>query len=320
MRAVEGHRLRLLVGTLAEPHPRAGMGQVAAVALGAPQVGLQHRAGLGEVLPKLTQDAQGRVGGGVVLHVQGDRRPGSARRRADRVRVLQRDLLAVTGKRLPDGGELHRRLGPAGQPFVGQQAEQAQVGVAGVGRLLHVEGVLAQVVHRGEQPPVEQLAGGGDRLLGARTGDEPGHHRSGDGGRLDQVPDPPAAGHRQQHTPQHGRHLLGTDGAARPRRPPAKANATAGRAGRRRGYAQVSPGGNRAPLDAVLCDRAAAAVVHTREAAMSGVQTGTIKTNIPARMDRLPWSRWHWLVVSASARSGSWTGSRSPSSAPSPAG
>ncbi len=22
-----------------------------------------------------------------------------------------------------------------------------------------------------------------------------------------------------------------------------------------------------------------------------------ITTNIPARMDRLPWSRWHWLVV-----------------------
>ncbi|MEO7981135.1 MAG: MFS transporter [Sporichthyaceae bacterium] len=30
---------------------------------------------------------------------------------------------------------------------------------------------------------------------------------------------------------------------------------------------------------------------------MSGVQTGSIKTNIPARMDRLPWARWHWLVV-----------------------
>jgi len=30
---------------------------------------------------------------------------------------------------------------------------------------------------------------------------------------------------------------------------------------------------------------------------VSGVETGTIKTNIPARMDRLPWSRWHWLVV-----------------------
>lgn len=30
---------------------------------------------------------------------------------------------------------------------------------------------------------------------------------------------------------------------------------------------------------------------------MSGVQTGTIRTNIPARLDRLPWSRWHWLVV-----------------------
>src|SRR5215212_50042 len=23
----------------------------------------------------------------------------------------------------------------------------------------------------------------------------------------------------------------------------------------------------------------------------------TIETNIPARMDRLPWSKWHWMVV-----------------------
>ncbi len=30
---------------------------------------------------------------------------------------------------------------------------------------------------------------------------------------------------------------------------------------------------------------------------MSGVQTGTIRTDIPARLDRLPWARWHWLVV-----------------------
>ncbi|HST54845.1 MAG TPA: MFS transporter [Solirubrobacteraceae bacterium] len=29
----------------------------------------------------------------------------------------------------------------------------------------------------------------------------------------------------------------------------------------------------------------------------SGVQTGTIKTSIPARLDRLPWSRFHWTVV-----------------------
>ncbi|MGH3264749.1 MAG: MFS transporter, partial [Trebonia sp.] len=29
----------------------------------------------------------------------------------------------------------------------------------------------------------------------------------------------------------------------------------------------------------------------------AGVQTGTIETNIPARLDRLPWSRFHWLVV-----------------------
>ena len=29
----------------------------------------------------------------------------------------------------------------------------------------------------------------------------------------------------------------------------------------------------------------------------SGVETGRITTDIPARMDRLPWSRWHWMVV-----------------------
>jgi MFS family permease len=28
-----------------------------------------------------------------------------------------------------------------------------------------------------------------------------------------------------------------------------------------------------------------------------GVETGTIRTKIPARLDRLPWSRFHWIVV-----------------------
>jgi MFS family permease len=29
----------------------------------------------------------------------------------------------------------------------------------------------------------------------------------------------------------------------------------------------------------------------------SGVQTGVIRTKIPSRLDRLPWSRWHWRVI-----------------------
>lgn len=29
----------------------------------------------------------------------------------------------------------------------------------------------------------------------------------------------------------------------------------------------------------------------------SGVEFGRITTDIPARMDRLPWARWHWLIV-----------------------
>jgi MFS family permease len=30
---------------------------------------------------------------------------------------------------------------------------------------------------------------------------------------------------------------------------------------------------------------------------VSSIETGTIKTKIPARLDRLPWSRWHWRIV-----------------------
>ncbi|MCW2640992.1 MAG: transporter [Dactylosporangium sp.] len=30
---------------------------------------------------------------------------------------------------------------------------------------------------------------------------------------------------------------------------------------------------------------------------MSQAQTGTVRTNVPARLDRLPWSRWHWMIV-----------------------
>ena len=32
---------------------------------------------------------------------------------------------------------------------------------------------------------------------------------------------------------------------------------------------------------------------------MPGASSAPISTNIPQRMDRLPWSRWHWLVVTA---------------------
>jgi hypothetical protein len=32
---------------------------------------------------------------------------------------------------------------------------------------------------------------------------------------------------------------------------------------------------------------------------MAAEPSASITTNIPHRMDRLPWSRWHWLVVTA---------------------
>ena len=27
------------------------------------------------------------------------------------------------------------------------------------------------------------------------------------------------------------------------------------------------------------------------------IETGQITTDIPARLDRLPWARWHWMIV-----------------------
>jgi MFS family permease len=37
--------------------------------------------------------------------------------------------------------------------------------------------------------------------------------------------------------------------------------------------------------------------VSTKEESSSGAEIGRITTDIPARMDRLPWARWHWLIV-----------------------
>src|SRR5256886_10676678 len=34
-----------------------------------------------------------------------------------------------------------------------------------------------------------------------------------------------------------------------------------------------------------------------RKSSNIGLNTKAVRTDIPARLDRLPWSRWHWLVV-----------------------
>jgi hypothetical protein len=30
---------------------------------------------------------------------------------------------------------------------------------------------------------------------------------------------------------------------------------------------------------------------------MTQQEAGTIRTDVPSRLDRLPWARWHWLVL-----------------------
>jgi hypothetical protein len=41
------------------------------------------------------------------------------------------------------------------------------------------------------------------------------------------------------------------------------------------------------------------ATAATRQLGVTGGTGKTITTDIPARLDRLPWSRWHWLVIVA---------------------
>ncbi|MCW2800451.1 MAG: transporter, partial [Aeromicrobium sp.] len=35
----------------------------------------------------------------------------------------------------------------------------------------------------------------------------------------------------------------------------------------------------------------------TSEKSSSSAEMGRITTDTPARMDRLPWARWHWMIV-----------------------
>ncbi|CUR61440.1 hypothetical protein NOCA1240543 [metagenome] len=194
---LEGDVLGLHVGALAQAHTGALVGEGAAVGLGAVQHRLQDGAGLGEVLAELAQDRQRRVGGGVVLHVEGDRRAGVAGGAADVAGVLERHLVPVVGEELPDRAELDRDLGVRGQALRGEVGEDLLVGRHGRLGLGDVGGVLAEVVEGDPQAVLHQRGGGGDRVGRALTGDVAGHDPAGDGHRRDELLDPLAAGEEQ---------------------------------------------------------------------------------------------------------------------------
>src|SRR5215207_768902 len=43
--------------------------------------------------------------------------------------------------------------------------------------------------------------------------------------------------------------------------------------------------------------RAYAVVSRGKASRMSSAQLGTVETQVPARLDRLPWSKWHWRII-----------------------
>ena len=205
-RVLEGDRLGLLVGALAQAHPAARDGQVTAVGLGAVQVGLQHRPDRREVLAQLAQGLQRRVGGGVVLHVEGHRGARVGGRLADLAGVVEGDLVPVTGEVLAHRAQLDADLGAAalGEAGLGHRAEQLDVGVTGGARLVEVGGVLAEEVDGAEPAGLGQRGRGTHRVGGALTGDEPADHVPAHRCLLDQVADLVAPRELQQSLAQHG--------------------------------------------------------------------------------------------------------------------
>ena len=108
----------LLVRALHQAYPAAGRGEAAGVVLGAEEVGLDHAAGLREVLPQLVVDGEHRVEGGVVLRVQGDGGADRGGRLDDRADVGERQVVAALGQRLAEHRQLDRHLGAVAQAQV----------------------------------------------------------------------------------------------------------------------------------------------------------------------------------------------------------
>ncbi|MFE4724316.1 hypothetical protein ACFRLW_49845, partial [Streptomyces sp. NPDC056728] len=59
------------------------------------------------------------------------------------------------------------------------------------------------------------------------------------------------------------------------------------------GGGRSGPGGGRGPGK----DRGRRPDPLDEAAAPGGSGLGVITTAVPARLDRLPWSRWHWMIV-----------------------
>ena len=160
-----------------------------------------------------------------------------------------------------------------------------------------VDGVLAEVVERDQQPRPPG-PGHGDRVLGSGARDEAGDDRTGHGGGLDHVPDPLAPGIDSSTAAATSTSSDCPHRTTR-RRTPGQVNATAPVP--HLGTAAVTPGFVPAWLAGTTRSHSlrphAGCAAGEREADMSGTELGKITTDIPARMDRSPWSRWHWLVV-----------------------
>src|SRR6478735_1445576 len=239
---LEGDRLGLLVGALAEPDTGPGVGEVPAVGLGAVEVGLHDGAHRREVGPQLAQGVEGQVGGRVVLHVEGHGRAALLGQLADLTGVVQGDGVAVARQRLPERAQLERDLDGAalGEALVAQRRQQREVGVARVPGLGEVGRVLAEVVDRREAAGRRDLGGGPDDVGTLGTGHEALDDRARHGRLLDDVSDLLLLGQLQERVAQqvagvHGglRVVLGMSLGSRRRTvvtaPPGKSTAAGSR-------------------------------------------------------------------------------------------
>jgi hypothetical protein len=137
----------------------------------------------------------------VVLHVDGDGCAHRGRRLAHLPRRLERDLLAVARQPLPERGQLHRHLDPAGEALIAEPPQQGAVGGDPGFGLRAVGDVLAEVVD-GDEPVHGDPARRGDRGVHRRAGDETVDERVERPG-LDGRANGARSGRRQQGAAEH---------------------------------------------------------------------------------------------------------------------
>ena len=168
------------------------------------QVGLDHRAGLREVLAQLVHRRQRAIGRRVVLHVDGDRCVSPLGSGADLPGEVESDSVAIVGEGLAQGAEFEADLGgpEAAQIMLTEQVKQGHVGIPRRLGLVPIHRVFAEEVDRRKAVGVAQLGRGAHGILDVGARHIAGDDTAADRRLFEGVADQRGLGEPEQGSPE----------------------------------------------------------------------------------------------------------------------